>query len=163
MKSLPWKRMVVRQRWLRVATAAVVCLGVTPGFASLGGALGTVLEDQQQMRATISVKEAGEFSVHEMKTPNGVVVREYVSAAGRVFGVAWEGPFLPDFHQILGDRFTAYALAAKAQRDSHTGREPLNIRESNLFLQSAGHMRAFYGRAFDPELLPTGVSANVVR
>jgi hypothetical protein len=86
-----------------------------------------------------------------------------VSADGRVFGIAWEGPFVPNMRQLLGSYFQHYSEAAKAQRESHVGRQPLNIQEPRLVVQTAGHMRAYFGRAYDPELLPNGVSPDEVR
>jgi hypothetical protein len=32
-----------------------------------------------------------------------------------------------------------------------------------LVFQSIGHLRAYYGRAYDPQLLPAGVSTDDVR
>lgn len=103
------------------------------------------------------------YTVHEMTTPTGTVVREYVSSSGRVFGVAWEGPFMPDMRQILGSYFKQFSAAAKAKRDSRPNRSLLVISEPGMVVESSGHMRAYVGRAYDPRLLPEGVHANEVR
>jgi hypothetical protein len=115
------------------------------------------------MRATAKIAEGVAYTVHEIKAPTGTVVKEYVSPAGRVFGVSWRGPFIPDMQQLLGDYFEQYSAAAKAQREGHVGRQPLNIQEPGLVIQTAGHMRAYSGRAYDPGLLPAGVTPNDVR
>jgi hypothetical protein len=139
-------------------------LGLTlQGFAALGGSLDSVQADQAYMNATIKIARADSYAVHEIKTPTGTVVREYVSPAGRVFGIAWQGPFVPDMRLLLGTYFEHYSEAAKAQRERHVGRWPLNIQESDLVVQTAGHMRAYSGRAYDPGLLPEGVSGDDVR
>jgi len=147
--------------WSAVAT---LILGLSsPTFAALGGNVDSVEADQAYMKATIKFAQANTYAVHEIKAPTGTVVREYVSPTGRVFGVAWQGPFVPEMRQLLGAYFDHYSEAAKAQRESHVERRPLNIQEPGLVVQTSGHMRAYYGRAYDPELLPAGVSTNDVR
>jgi hypothetical protein len=46
---------------------------------------------------------------------------------------------------------------AKAQ---HSGHRHLQIRESNLVVQASGHMRAFFGLAYLPQAVPSGVSVG---
>ncbi len=146
-------------------TVALLILGLSlPACAALGGTLDSVQTDRAHMKAnSAKVTEANVYSVHEIKAPTGTVVREFVSSAGRVFGIAWQGPFIPDMRQLLGGYFEQYSAAAKAQRESHAGRQPLNIQEPGLVVQTAGHMLSYSGRAFDPGLLPTGVSPNEIR
>ena len=60
--------------------------------------------------------------MHEITTPSGTVVREYVSPDGKVFGVAWRGAFLPDFQQILGSYYGEFAKDAQAARRAQPGR-----------------------------------------
>ena len=134
-----------------------------PAFAALGGDESSVATDMAQMKSTVKVTPGDAFAVHEMKGSGGSVVREFVSPAGRVFGVAWQGPSIPDLHQLLGTYFQQYSAAAQAAKAGHPGRRPLNIQLPGLVVQTSGHMRAFYGRAYDPSLLPQGVSADAVR
>jgi hypothetical protein len=144
--------------WMKVVllTAALSC----PAFAVLGSVSDSVQADQEQMNASLKITQADAYAVHEMKASTGIVVREYVSRAdGRVFGIAWQGPFMPSMQRLLGTYFEHYSQAAKAQRKSRVGRRPLDIQEPGLVVQSAGHMLAFSGRAYDPGLLPTGVTA----
>ena len=84
--------------------------------AALGGDVTSVEADQQQMKATRAVQANAKYSVHEITTPYGTVVREYVSPEGKVFGVAWRGPFLPNFQQLLGSYYGKFAQAAQAGR-----------------------------------------------
>ena len=148
--------------WIAVA---LLTLGLPfPAFASLGDTSDSVQADQAQMKASLKITQADAYTVHEMKAATGTVVREYVSRSDeRVFGITWQGPFIPDMKQLLGTYFQQYSQAAKAQRESHVGRRPLNIQEPGLVLQTAGHMRAFSGRAYDPGLLPAGISSNDIR
>ncbi len=98
--------------------------------------------------------------MHELTTATGTVVREYVSPAGKVFGVAWRGPYLPDFRQILGDYF---APVMQAPREQRQGRGPVTVKRPDVVFQSGGHMRAFFGRSYVPNMLPQGVSADVIQ
>jgi hypothetical protein len=150
----------VRKWW------AVVCFVfgfAASAFGALGGNLDSVQADQARMMAVLNSRETPGYTVHEMKTPAGIVIREYVSPAGRVFGVAWQGPFIPDMRQLLGTYFPQFSAAAKRQRESHVGRHLLNIQEPGLVAESNGHMRAYSGHAYDPALLPEGVHGNEVR
>jgi hypothetical protein len=125
--------------------------------------LDSISSDQSQMKAMSRLSEAGAYSVYELQSPTGTVVREYVSSAGRVFGVAWQGPFIPDLRLILGSYFEQYSRSTKPQRERYVGRRPLDIREPGLVVQTTGHMRAYWGRAYDPGLLPAGVGVNEIR
>ena len=83
-------------------------------MAALGGDVTSVEADQQQMKARHAVRPNDtKYTVHEITTPYGTAVREYVSPDGKVFGVAWRGPFLPDFRQLLGDSYATFAQAAQ--------------------------------------------------
>jgi hypothetical protein len=107
-------------------------------------------------------KEDG-YSVHEIKTQIGTVVREYVAPSGKVFAVAWQGPMIPDMQRLLGSYFQQFSAAAAKARESYRGRRPLNIQEPGLVMQSGGHMHAYWGRAFDPALVPQSVKTQDIR
>jgi hypothetical protein len=99
------------------------------------------------------------LTVHELKTA-GATVREFVSPAGMVFGVAWQGVAMPDLRQLLGTYFDQYVAAAASR---HIHRAPLLIELPGLVVHSSGHMRAFAGQAYLPQNLPPGVSATDVQ
>ena len=103
------------------------------------------------------------YKVQEIAAPTGTVVREYVSTSGKVFAVAWQGPWPPDMRQILGNYFGQYQQAAQTQANSRAGRHPLIIQQSGFVLQAGGHMRSFAGRAYIPDMVPQGVSAEALR
>ncbi|HVO62319.1 MAG TPA: DUF2844 domain-containing protein [Terriglobales bacterium] len=139
----------------------VASLFATAAWATLGRDAISVKDDGAHMRAALRVsRNDTSYSVHELTTPTGTVVREYVSPTGKVFGVAWRGPYLPDFRQILGDYF---APVMQAPRNQRQGRGPLEVRQPNVVFQSGGHMRAFFGRAYVPDMLPKGVTADVIQ
>jgi Protein of unknown function (DUF2844) len=149
---------------LTMLLGALLVLGFSlPARAALGGNLDSVEADRAHMQAEIKVTQSDAYAVHEIKAPTGTVVREYVSPDGHVFGVAWQGPFMPDMKQILGTYLHQYSAAAKAQKAGRPGHRPLNIQEPGLVVQNSGHMRFYSGRAYDPGLLPQGVGAEAIR
>jgi hypothetical protein len=148
-------------RW--VLSISILSLSLCPhsAWAALGRDANSVQDDQVHMKAALRMAHSeAAYAVHELKIPTGTVVREYVSPAGKVFGVAWQGPWLPDFRQILGDYFDPIMQAPRNQRQ---GRGPLVVRQPGVVFQSAGHMRSFFGRAYVPDMLPKGVSPDVVQ
>src|SRR5215471_20618049 len=107
----------VSRRWLLSAFIVSLSLCARSGWASLGRDAGSVEQDQVHMKAALRLAHSElAYAVHELKTPTGTVVREYVSPAGKVFGVAWQGPFLPDFRQLLGDYFEPVMQAPRDRR-----------------------------------------------
>jgi hypothetical protein len=92
------------------------------------------------------------------------MVREYVNPSGTVFAVAWDGPWIPDLRQVLGDHFDRYQAAMQSrQHGARTGRGGVVIDEPGLVVQMSGHPRAFTGRAYLPALLPAGVQLESIR
>jgi hypothetical protein len=161
MRCLIQHRMRTSNHRLRLIVLLAIVLGSHGAvLAGLGGDLDSIHTDQDKLIATVKFRQMNAYSIYEMKMSSGTLVREYVSSSGRVFGVAWQGPFIPDMQRILGSYFERYAQLAKAQRANHVGRQPLSIQQPDLVVQTAGHMRAYSGRAYDPELLPAGVGPD---
>jgi len=150
-----------RTSWIGIAVL-LLALPI-PALAALGGDVASVHEDQAQMKGSLKTTEAVVFTLHEIKAPAGMVVREYVSPAGQVFGVSWHGSGMPNLQRLLGSYFQTFSDAVKAQKAAHPGHGPLYIQEPGLVVESTGHMRSFSGRAYDPGKLPQGVSANDIR
>jgi hypothetical protein len=134
-----------------------------PLFASLGGDVASVQSDQAKMQGTLHTTSADSYTLHEIQTSTGVAVKEYVSPAGKVFAVTWQGPFQPDLRQLLGAYFDQYVQAVQAQRAQRRGRAPLLIRLPGLVVQMTGHARSFWGKAYDPQMLPAGVHTEDLR
>jgi len=86
---------------------------VRPARAALGDNLVSIQGDQLHLKGTLRTVEMPGYLQHEIQTPTGTVVREFSSAAGEVFGVSWEGPFLPDLRQLLGASYDSYVQAAQ--------------------------------------------------
>jgi hypothetical protein len=131
--------------------------------ATLGGDLTSVDADQKQLQCVKrSTLVSGSYTTYELETQLGTVIREYVSPAGTVFGVAWAGPNLPDMRQILGSYYDQFEQAASARRQLHL-RGPLAVEEPGLVVYSGGHMRAYTGKAYLPKALPQGLQPEAIR
>jgi Protein of unknown function (DUF2844) len=143
-------------------TATVMALAFSvPAMASLGGNVGSIQADTARMNANVTRTEGDAYETHQLQSPTGTVVTEYLSSSGTVFAVTWHGPFMPDMQQILGSYFQQYSAALSSQASSQSrqyGRHPLDIRQPGLVLQTGGHMRAHWGRVYIPALAPVGVS-----
>jgi hypothetical protein len=148
--------------WL-ASVVLVILAFCLPASAELGGYADSVQVDQATMKATLRVTQAKAYTIHEIKAPTGTVVREYVGHDGRVFGVAWQGPFLPDLSQILGSFYGQYSDAIKTEKRTYAGHRPVDIRQPRLVVQGGGHMLGHFGRAFVPDMLPEGVSTDAIR
>ena len=133
-----------------------------PAQASLGSNVSTVESDRAQMNASVQVTQHNSYNIHEIQTPGGGVVDEYVSSAGTVFAVSWHGQFPPPMQQILGTYFQQYSAALQAQPQQY-GHRPLNIQQPGLVVQTSGHMRAHSGRAYIPDMLPQGMTVNQIQ
>ena len=159
MKAL-FKRSIPFTSWFMVG---IGWLGLScPVLAALGGDVTSVEADRAHLKATsLEVKPAEAYAVHPIQAPGGTVISEYVSSTGRVFAVSWRGPFIPEMQQILGSYFQQYSAALGAKRPY--GRRPLNIQEPGLVVQTGGHMGAYLGRAYLPEMLPPSLKADEIK
>ena len=138
-------------------------VGVPHAFAVLGGSEASVQADQVHLQAALRSTRAASYTVHELRAPTGIVVREY-AAGGTVFGVAWDGPWPPDMQQLLGSYFEPYlsAVQAQSQNGSH-GRHPVHVELPGLVVNISGHPRSFHGQAFVPDMMPQGLKAEEIR
>lgn len=80
---------------------------------------------------------ANAYTLHELQAPNGTVIWDYVSPAGPVYGVAWQGPALPDLRQVLGAYFDQYVQAMQ-KRGGHGPRLILVARGLQILPDSVG-------------------------
>lgn len=152
------------KRTLLVLAAALVTLGLPLSVqASLGGDAASVRSDQTHLQSTTRTTANSAYTVHELKAPTGVIVREYVSSAGRVFAVSWQGPVRPDLQQLLGAYFQTFVQAVHSQKPSRLRRAPLVIRQPGFVFEMGGHMRWIVGRAYIPSMVPANVPMEDIR
>lgn len=138
------------------AVVAVVILGLPmSAWAVLGGKASSVQSDQVQMKAAIRPgTQTTQYSVQTLTTPSGITIKEFADTSGNVFAVTWQGPFMPNLRQLLGQYFSTYVSTA---RKHHGGLHHRSVVDPNLVVHSQGHMRAFSGIAYLPAKLPKGV------
>jgi Protein of unknown function (DUF2844) len=146
-----------------LVVVASLVIPASRSWASLGGDAASIQADQLHMQGSRRTTAAESYTVHEIQANSGTVVREYVSPEGKVFAVAWQGPWMPDMRQILGSYFDQYARANQAQSGGRMRRGPVVIDEPGLVVQIGGHPRAFAGKAYVPEMLPSGVRAENIQ
>jgi hypothetical protein len=106
------------------------------------------------------------YTVRQTTLGTGTVVREYLTQGGVVFGVAWNGPYLPALADIFGDTYyQQYVAGAQAVRAARGGiaRGPMLVDQSGLVVHSGGHPGGFAGSAWIPSLLPAGVTGVDIR
>jgi hypothetical protein len=148
---------------LAYAIAMTVFGPYFPAHATLGGDLASVRDDQAKLQGTLKTTSSGYYDVHEIQAASGIVLREYVSPSGNVFGIAWQGRTHPDLRQVLGAYYDQYVQAVQAQRAQRHGHGPLLIHLPGLVVETGGHMRALAGRAFLPQSLPAGIRPEEIR
>jgi hypothetical protein len=127
--------------------------------ATLGQNVSTIDTDQSRLHALARAATTQHaYSVHQLTLPSGTQVREYVAPTGIVFGVAWDGPTLPDLKAMLGASFDTYVAANATRRGA-----PLAVSNGDLVVFSSGHLRAFAGYAYLPRAVPAGVDVSVIQ
>lgn len=148
---------------LHPASIAALTLGhllAAPSFAALGGDLASVTADSASLHGDVQATSLPGYDIHEMTTANGVRVREFI-AAGRVFAVTWSGPVVPDLQTLLGIHYTRYARAVAAPPPGL--HKSVRIDAADLVVESAGHLRAYVGRAYLPGAVPAGMTRAAIR
>jgi hypothetical protein len=130
-------------------------------LAALGENEQSVMAEQKSMKASLRTTRTGSYTRHELEAPNGMVVREYLSPGGTVFAVAWEGPLMPDFRKLFGERYGQFEQAVRERVSARPRmRGPLTVRRPGLVVQLRGRMRAYLGYAYVPGLVPQGMSVE---
>jgi hypothetical protein len=142
-------------------SSIVLAAGVSgPALAALGGDVTSIEADRVYLKGAVRVTPTVDYSVHEIDTSSGVV-QEYVSSSGKVFALSWRGAGIPDLRQMLGGYYGEFAQARNSA--PHYNHHQMEIRTPNVVVQSSGHLRTFFGRAWVPALLPANFPLNDVR
>lgn len=154
-----------RQEATRFVLATFLLALPLPAKAALGDNAGSVLTDQVYMKGTLRSVDHGTYSVHEITSATGTMVREFVSPAGAVFAVAWEGQFPPDLQHLLGPYYQQAQKAqqaASSEQQQPRRRGPLAIETPGLVMYESVHARNFRGQAYIPQLLPQNIKVSEI-
>jgi len=93
---------------------------------------------------------------------DATTVREFIAPSRIVFAVTWNGIARPDLSILLGSYKSEYDSALKSSARIH-GRRSRSIRTDRVVVEHWGHMRDLSGRAYDPSLIPGGVSLEEIQ
>lgn len=148
---------------LALGAASLLDLSARPAHAGLGAGTASIEPDRASMKGQLRSRSEAGYSVDEITTPAGTVVREYVSPAGVVFAVSWYGPSMPNLQQAFGSYFSQFEAAVQARRAQEPrlrGHNHLDINTSSLVVHAMGHMRHYLGVAYVPALMPTNLSVS---
>ncbi|EMD9443312.1 DUF2844 domain-containing protein [Burkholderia cepacia] len=155
------------------ATAATGVLWAVHAHAELGGApmsppaddqAASVRALQRAMRSADGMQTStAAYTVREITLGSGTVIHEYTSAAGSVFGLAWQGPTMPDLASLLGSYFPQYTAGVQAAHKARGWRAPVSVDTSGLVIRTGGHMGAFSGQAWLPAALPAGLAGTDIQ
>lgn len=152
---------LIRVVWLGLALLA----SAREAQATLGQAFGTSTSTATPAASRLAATPTAQstrYLLHETLLQNGTNVREYATPAGVVFAVTWRGPVLPDLSALLGDYFLAFKAETDLARLLGRRGSPVHMAGADLVVSSSGRMRNFFGYAYAPALIPTGVNIKDV-
>ena len=98
----------------------ILILGAAPAWAVLGEPESSVSADGQVLRGQIRDEVHEGYRLHQITDASGAIVREYVSPSGKIFGISWQGAFVPNMRQLLGTYFTYLQQYAQTQTGRYT-------------------------------------------
>jgi hypothetical protein len=160
-----------------VVAIATSCAALAPAYGALGSApsypvtasstrAGAASQGAASAPrlAALANAAAAAYTVSQTTLPSGTVVNEYIAAGNTVFALSWQGPTMPPLKTLLGTYFPSYV---QGLTDAHAaqggGHGAAVVHQSALVVETGGHMGAFMGRAYLPQALPQGVSADDIK
>jgi hypothetical protein len=132
-----------------------------PVQAVLGESADSMTADRKALSAIQSGTTIhANYTVQQLES-DSVTVREYISSAGIVFAVAWDGLTNPDLTQLLGSYSNEYREAQRQMPRMH-GKRAQQVKTKRVIVETWGHMRHLQGRAYAPALVPQGVTIDEI-
>jgi hypothetical protein len=149
-------------RPLSLAASLLMMICTIPARAALGETATSIQSDATVLKSAVTQRSVArpEFTVQRLTLPNGTAVDEFLSPSGTVFAVTWHGIRPPDLSQLLGSYFVEYQTAAT---QPHLRSNHVHIDTGRMIYRAGGHMRAYWGSAHVPSLLPAGVTAGDIQ
>ncbi|MFM0597896.1 hypothetical protein GGD41_003042 [Paraburkholderia bryophila] len=140
-------------------TYPVTASSTSAGAASPGGAAVARFAANASANAATPA-----YTVSQTTLPSGTVVNEYVTAGNTVFALSWQGPTMPPLKTLLATYFPTYVQAlTDAHNTQGGGYGAAVVRQTGLVVETGGHMGSFVGRAYLPQALPQGLSADDIK
>jgi hypothetical protein len=147
---------------VRIAVTSLLAAATVPALAALGDDAASVQSDGVSMKSAVRVTANSGYAVHEIASPAGIVVREFVGGDGRVFAVSWHGIGNPDLRQVLGSYYARYEEGSAAAL--HSSHRQLVIALPDFRFENAGRQRGgFAGRAWVPAMMPATFSTDELK
>jgi hypothetical protein len=128
--------------------------------AALGDDVAVVSTEQARMHASLQVWRRPSYEVHELAAPTGIKVRQFVGNTGKIFAVSWSGGWRPNLRDIMGDYYDRFIEGTRGRRRA---RGVARIELPGMVVVMGGHQRAFFGRVYLTDLLPTGLDPEALR
>ena len=138
----------------------ITSLLVSQALACLGDPATYIRSNHQIVSSTTHIMNGRGYKIVQVERDDGAIVKEYVNSAGVAFCVTWQSRNVPNLEPLLGAYFSEFQRAIRA-RGHQPG--PLLLKTKNLVVESAGHLRAFHGRAYVPRLMPEQLTAAVLQ
>lgn len=128
-----------------------------PARAGLGQAQSSIESERLRLGAHHAMVRSAHYAVHDLTMADGSRVQQYVADNGRVFAVRWNTLHKPDLSSLLGNAFASYGSAARQAALRGGIQRQFRHQESDLVVQSDGHLHVYSGYAYRPSLLPQGI------
>src|SRR5471032_1229301 len=129
----------------------LLLLQSTAAYAALGAA-----------PSNFGATQPARLSAHRLEAASSAAVSNYTVNettldSGTVVAVSWNGPAIPDLRTLLGAHFDT--MVRQAAKRPHAGHSQFTLNQSDVVIESGGHMRAYVGRAWIPDQLPAGFAS----
>ncbi len=125
----------------------------SPAWAAVGDDASAVAADQARLKATLHVVAMKGYAVHELTTPAGALMREFVATTGKIFALSWSGGFRPDLREVMGSHYQQYLEARRSQPRAHG---PVRVELPGMIVVMGGYLRTFWGHVTLTDLAPPG-------
>jgi hypothetical protein len=124
-----------------------------PAQAALGDDASAIAADQSRLQASLRITAMKGYAIHELTSPVGSTVRQYVGSVGKVFGVSWSGGFRPNLRDIMGSHYDQFIAGTRGQRRA---RGPVRVELPGMVVTMGGYLRTFWGHVYLTDLAPAG-------
>jgi hypothetical protein len=132
----------------------------SPALAAVGDDASAVTADKARLEATLRIVPMKGYAVHELTTPVGATIREYVGTSGKIFTVSWSGGWRPDLREVMGSHYQQYL---EARRGQSRARGPVRVELPGMVVVMGGYLRTFWGHVTLTELAPAGWNDDALR
>jgi hypothetical protein len=125
--------------------------------AELGGNLASITQEQKTFGSTLTSSPQSSYTIYIQNISPDLVIKEYVSNSGNIFGLTWKGSALPNLQILLGNYYSNYL---SAQQKSP---RLIFLQDDNLVIESGGVMGGYTGRAYLPKEVPGGMAPVAIQ